>query len=105
MAGAHRLSAVGTISVGIVSTTMMWNTYRLIEGMDEDVAPKWNTYQKTAPIIAKQMTKAFRVNTKEGPVSGKAGDFLCIGVENEMWPIDQDIFHKTMKLVTKGVKR
>ena len=81
-----------------------WNTYRLKEGLEEDVAQQWNTYQKTAPILAKQMTKGFRVKTKEGPVSGKAGDFLCIGVENEMWPIDADIFHKTMKLVRKGIK-
>jgi len=77
----------------------------MMEGVSEDVAPQWNTYQKTAPIVAKQMSKAFKVTTKEGPVEGKAGDYLCLGVENEMWPVDREIFEKTMRLIQKGVKR
>ena len=77
-----------------------WNTYvhgSLKEG-------KWAAYQKTAPIFAREMDKPFRVTTKEGPVSGKAGDYLCLGVENEMWPVDKKIFEKTMKKITSGAR-
>ena len=78
-----------------------WHTYaprRLSEA-------EWGTYMKTAPIRAKQMDKPFRVTTKEGPVTGKAGDYLCLGVENELWPVDKAIFEKTMKKVSSGVRR
>lgn len=78
-----------------------WNTYTrksLAEG-------EWNTYKKTAPVFAKQMKKPFRVTTKEGPVEGKAGDYLCVGVEAEMWPVDKTIFEKTMQQVESGARR
>lgn len=78
-----------------------WNTYTRRPLTEAN----WNTYQKTAPIIAKQMSKPFRVTTKEGPASGKAGDYLCVGVENEMWPVDKSIFEKTMKKVVDGPYR
>lgn len=56
---------------------------------------------KTEPTWLKQMNKPFKVKTKEGVMEGKAGDYLCIGVEGEMWPLDKDIFEKTMKPLDK----
>ena len=79
-----------------------WSSYARRTGLAE---AEWGTYKKTAPVFAKQMDKAFRVTTKEGPVTGKAGDYLCLGVENEMWPVDQAIFEKTMKKVASGTKK
>ena len=81
-----------------------WNTYRFTVPLTEDVVG-WNTYRKVAPVFARQMDKPFRVTTKEGPVEGKAGDYLCLGVENEAWPVDRDIFEKTMVKVRSGVSR
>jgi hypothetical protein len=54
-------------------------------------------YIKTEPSWIKPMDKPFKVKTKEGVMEGKAGDFLCIGVEGEMWPLDKSIFEKSYK--------
>jgi len=56
---------------------------------------------KTEPTWLKQMTKPFKVDTKEGTMEGKAGDYLCIGGEGEMWPLDKSVFEKTMKPMDK----
>jgi hypothetical protein len=34
----------------------------------------------------------------EGTLNGKAGDWLMVGVEGEMYPIDREIFEKTYTL-------
>jgi pyrrolidone-carboxylate peptidase len=57
-------------------------------------------YIKTVPTWMKQMPKEFEVDTKEGKMKGKAGDYLCVGEEGEMWPLDQAIFKKTYKPIT-----
>ena len=50
------------------------------------------------------MVKPFRVKTNEGEVKGKEGDFLAVGIDREMWPIDKELFFKTMKLITPGIQ-
>jgi hypothetical protein len=60
---------------------------------------KWSVYRKVAPVLAKQMDTPFRVRTREGIVQGKAGDYLCLGVENELWPVDKEIFERTMQRI------
>lgn len=56
----------------------------------------WAKYKKKSPVWAKQIDKPFSVDTLEGDdIAGKAGDYLCVGVEGERWPIDKDIFEKT----------
>lgn len=62
---------------------------------------KW--YRKTTPIRAIQMDELFSVETMEGTMKGKAGDWLMIGVNGEMYPCDADVFEKTYEPV-KGVK-
>lgn len=52
---------------------------------------------KVSPIKAVRMDKDFEVETLEGTMKGKAGDWLAQGVEGELWPIDADIFKKTYK--------
>jgi hypothetical protein len=60
-------------------------------------------YVKTQPVWAKQMDKPFKCNTLEGDdIRGKAGDYLCIGIDSEQWPIDAQIFAKTYKLKPDG---
>lgn len=75
--------------------------------------PKWHTYRlrensAAANFLAKRMDRPFRVKTNEGGEKGKAGDFLAVGadptVDRAMWPIDKEIFFKTMKLVTPGIQ-
>ena len=55
-------------------------------------------YIKTQPVWAKQMDTPFKCNTLEGDnIRGKAGDYLCIGVKGEMWPVDKEVFESTYK--------
>lgn len=55
-------------------------------------------YIKIEPVWAKPMDKSFKVDTKEGDnIRGNAGDYLCVGVDGEMWPIDKDIFERTYR--------
>ena len=52
-------------------------------------------YHKVALTKAVQMTEAFSVQTLEGTMEGKAGDWLMIGASGEMYPCDAAIFAKT----------
>lgn len=63
----------------------------------EDIllANGFRPYRKTALAWAKQSTKDGTINTLEGVMSYKAGDYICIGEDNESWAIKKDIFEKT----------
>lgn len=57
-------------------------------------------YRKRPVVIwARQMSDAFTVSTKEGIMSGKAGDFLIIGIKGEKYPCDREIFLATYEEV------
>ena len=47
-----------------------------------------------------QINEPFQVETMEGILEGKAGDYLMIGVRGEMYPCDQDIFNETYDIVS-----
>lgn len=50
----------------------------------------------------------FIIETIDGWLGMKAGDWICIGVNGEHWPIADDIFKKTyaeLPIITKGVAR
>lgn len=61
-------------------------------------------YIKTAPVKAVKMDEAFEVETLEGTMTGKEGDWLAKGPEGEVWPIDAKIFSKTYKPVKKTAR-
>lgn len=46
-------------------------------------------------VMAVEITGVFTVHTKEGVMEGKAGDYLVIGEEEELYPVDKEIFKKT----------
>lgn len=52
---------------------------------------------RTKPTMRKykQIDTPFSCNTLEGITTGKAGDYLVVGVDNEIYPVDQDIFIQT----------
>jgi len=58
----------------------------------------WKYFQKR-PVVVKaiRMDKDFEVETLEGTMKGKAGDYLIEGVEGELYPCDYKIFQKTYK--------
>lgn len=54
--------------------------------------------KKPIPIQCAQIDEAFEVETMEGLMKGKAGDWLMIGVNGEKYVCDKAIFEKTYTL-------
>jgi len=54
------------------------------------------------PVVIKavRINNAFTVQTLEGKMSGKKGDWLVIGIKGEAYPVDHDIFLKTYEEVS-----
>ncbi len=52
---------------------------------------------KKRPILieAKQIFEKFEVETMEGIMKGKNGDFLMKGIDGELYVCDKEIFNKT----------
>lgn len=55
--------------------------------------------KKPIPIKCVQIHEPFVVETMEGLMKGKKGDWLIIGIHGEMYPIDQEIFQKTYEIL------
>ena len=55
--------------------------------------------KKPIPIKCYQIDEAFSVETLEGTMKGKKGDWLMVGVNGEMYPCDNTIFEKTYSLL------
>ena len=68
----------------------------LIEIDDPGVVP---CRKKPIIVHAKKMDVDFSVNTLEGPITGKAGDYLMFGIDGEKYPCDKDIFERTYDIV------
>jgi hypothetical protein len=68
---------------------------------DENILPKLSQCVNL-PIIRKcaKIDEPFSCETMEGITHGKAGDYLMIGVDGELYPCDADIFHKTYQMVS-----
>ncbi|MFO7672135.1 MAG: PGDYG domain-containing protein [Lutibacter sp.] len=54
--------------------------------------------KKPIPIQCSQIMESFEVETMEGVMKGKAGDWLMIGVTGELYVCDNDIFKKSYQL-------
>jgi patatin-like phospholipase/acyl hydrolase len=76
--------------LGQVNTQIERFTKGRIPDLDFQEAVK-----KPIPVRCKQMAEDFEVETMEGTLRGKAGDYLMVGVNGEMYPIDKEIFEKT----------
>ena len=59
--------------------------------------------KRPIPIRCLQMHEPFTVETKEGTLSGQAGDYLMVGVRGEMYPCSKEIFEETYEIVHPGV--
>ncbi|MCW3113248.1 MAG: hypothetical protein JWR18_1644 [Segetibacter sp.] len=55
--------------------------------------------KKPVPVRCIQMQEPFKVETLEGTLEGKAGDYLMVGVKGEMYACDKDIFQETYDIV------
>jgi len=55
--------------------------------------------KKPIPIRCIQINEPFKVETMEGTLEGKPGDYLMIGIKGEMYPCDKDIFDETYQVI------
>ena len=55
--------------------------------------------KKPIPVQCFQMDEEFEVETMEGVMKGKKGDWLMVGISGEMYPCDNAIFKKTYSLL------
>ena len=57
--------------------------------------------KKPIPIRCVQISEPFIVETIEGEMRGKKGDWLMVGVSGELYVCDNDIFNKSYQLLEK----
>lgn len=63
-----------------------------------------NCVKKPIPVRAVQMGEDFRVNSMEGDYKqGKAGDYLMVGIEGEVYICDQQIWEKSYDWLYEGI--
>ncbi len=55
--------------------------------------------KKPVAIRCVQIHEPFEVETMEGTMQGKKGDWLLIGVRGEMYPCDRHIFEETYSII------
>lgn len=56
--------------------------------------------KKPIPIQCAQIDDVFEVETMEGTLRGKKGDWLMVGVNGEVYPCDREIFEKTYQIIS-----
>jgi hypothetical protein len=60
----------------------------------------WSSFKKKPIVIrAVQINEEFEVETLEGTMKGKAGDYLVEGIAGELYPCDKEIFKQTYEAV------
>ena len=68
----------------------------------KDKIPDYSFIQaikKPIPVKCIQINEPFKVETMEGILEGKPGDYLMIGVKGEMYPCDKKIFEETYQII------
>jgi len=55
--------------------------------------------KRPAEVHATRIDEPFSVQTLEGVMTGKAGDFLIRGIDGELYPCDADIFKRTYDII------
>jgi hypothetical protein len=61
--------------------------------------PFQQAVKKPIPVKCIQINEPFTVETMEGLMKGKAGDYLIIGIKGEVYPCDQEIFKETYDII------
>ena len=53
------------------------------------------------PIVIEcyQIQEPFEVETLEGKLKGKKGDWLMVGIQGELYPCNQEIFAKSYDII------
>jgi hypothetical protein len=70
-----------------------WMKHFIVTGKAEE------HIKKPIPVYAVQIDEPFEVETLEGTMRAKKGDYLIQGVRGELYPCDKEIFEQTYELV------
>ena len=62
--------------------------------------PFQQAIKKPIPVKCVQINEPFQVETMEGILEGKAGDYLMVGIQGEMYPCDKTIFEETYDVIS-----
>ena len=57
--------------------------------------------KRPVPVLAVQIDDDFVIDTLEGTLVGKKGDYLVMGVKGELYPVKKDIFEQTYEPVDR----
>ena len=57
--------------------------------------------KKPVPLRCVQINEPFKVETMEGVLEAKSGDYLMIGIKGEMYPCEKKIFEETYEIVKR----
>ena len=71
---------------------------KFVKGTVPDLTYK-KAVKKPIPVRCIQIHEPFEVETLEGVMQGKKGDWLMIGIHGEMYPISDEIFRKTYEII------
>lgn len=77
--------------------------YKLLDRVDHvdvdshDRKSRAQQYIKIIPIKAIKMQEDFEIETLEGTMKGKKGDWLMQGVKGELYPCERKIFEKSYR--------
>ena len=76
-------------------------TVVLEDGLRVEIIPtEWNAVKKLPIIVlAIHMTQDFEVETLEGTMMGKKGDYLLKGIKGELYPVKKEIFEASYEFV------
>jgi hypothetical protein len=58
--------------------------------------------KKPIPMRVCQIMEDFEVESIEGVMQAKAGDYLVVGFHGEMWPIKKEIFEDTYEFIVES---
>lgn len=67
--------------------------------------PWQRAVKKPIPVRVHQIEEDFTIETLEGTLKAKAGDYLVVGVRDEMYAIDQSIFAETYDIVEESPEK
>lgn len=62
---------------------------------------KYKVVKNRIPISAFQTNKPMDIQTLEGTMHADAGDWILTGIEGEQWPVKEEIFKKTYKIISE----
>lgn len=85
---------------GILCRSMFCELCKKRREMDREGLSGFKKYKKKPiPILAKKINEDFEVETLEGTMRAKSGDYLIVGVRGEKYPCDAEIFEETYEEV------